>query len=96
MRIIMRHLYLGIDYRFSVNAIVKYYYLIYSYIIKKFINGFLLKPYDLHIFLDFHKLHKCLTFLKKSSFSSIDALVDLVVIDRPSNVNKRFELIYSF
>jgi hypothetical protein len=84
----------NLSYNFFLLA--KYYSIFIKNIIPNFISGFLLKSTSLYIFINSFYLFLSLTFFKFNNIISFDALMDIVVVDYPFNVKKRFQLIYSF
>lgn len=92
----MRQTYLSSTFFAQYAALVKYYIIFYSYIIPSFINGFIFKSNSLYIVINSALLHFCLMFLKFNMVSSVNSLLDLVVVDYPARLENRFELIYAF
>jgi hypothetical protein len=88
--------YISSTFFTQYSALVKYYIIFYSCIIPSFINGFIFKSNSLYIIINSALLHFCLMFLKFIMVSSVNSLLDLVVIDYPARIENRFELIYAF
>ena len=64
-------------------------------IVKKFIYGLKVNQNQINIYISATKMLYLLTFLKNNSVSNFDKLVDIVVVDNISNIN-RFEITYFF
>ncbi len=92
----MRFIYKDIFFNFNSNIIIKYNYIFFNNIIKKFFYNFLIKMNSFYIFINYLNIYLCLTYLKFNSLLPLDSLVDLIAVDYPSRALKRFELIYSF
>jgi hypothetical protein len=73
----------------------KYYLLYIKNILKKYIYGIKVNHNQINIFLVGTKLLNILTFLKNNNISNLDKLVDIIVVDNISNLN-RFEINYVF
>jgi len=73
----------------------KYYLLYIKNILKKYIYGIKVNHNQINIFLLGTKLLNILTFLKNNNISNLDKLVDIIVVDNISNLN-RFEINYVF
>lgn len=84
----------SLSYSFFILA--KYYSIFIENIIHNFILGFLLKSTSLYIFINSFYLFLSLTFFKFNYIVSFDTLMDIVVIDYPFNIQKRFHLVYTF
>lgn len=74
----------------------RYFILFFNSIFPFFLNGFLLKSNKICLFLEASVLHFFLSFCKFNSVLRISSLMDIVAIDYPNRINKRFELVYSF
>lgn len=92
----MRNIYISSSFYLQYLNLVKYFSIFYLTIIPSFINNIVLKSNSLYLLIDKSLLHFCLMFLKFNMISSITSLVDLIVVDFPTRLNNRFELIYSF
>lgn len=64
-------------------------------IIKKFIYGIKINQNQISFYIVGVKLLNILTFLKNNNLSNFDKLIDIVVVDNISNIN-RFEINYIF
>lgn len=64
-------------------------------ILKKFIYGVKVNQNQLNLFVPAIHMAHVLTFLKNNSISNFDKLVDIIVVDNISNLN-RFEVNYVF
>lgn len=83
----------------NINVITKKtkYFLIYFLIvINKFIYGIKINQNQINLYILPTKLLYNLTFLKYNSISSLNSLVDIIVVDNISLTNTRFELNYIF
>lgn len=76
--------------------LTKYYTIFIKSIMPKFITGILMKSSSLYIYLNSIYLFLVLTFFKFNSVAKLDSLLDIVVVDFPTNIKKRFQVIYSF
>jgi hypothetical protein len=76
--------------------LTKHYCTSLQYVLGKFIQGFLFKPYKLYVYFKPYSLHLALSILKASSLFLLDSLLDLVALDFPSNKQNRFLLHYVF
>ncbi len=92
----MRNIYISSSFYLQYLSLVKYFSIFYLTIIPSFINNIILKANSLYLIIDKSLLHFCLMFLKFNMISSITSLVDLIIVDFPTRLNNRFELIYSF
>lgn len=83
----------------NINIITKKtkYFLIYFLIvISKFIYGIKINQNQLYLYIIPTKLLYNLTFLKYNSVSSLNSLVDIVVVDNIALTATRFEISYIF
>jgi len=84
----------------NLNIIItqksKYFVIFIYYVLFSFIYGIKVNHNNLSIYIFSIKLLYCLTFLKYNSVSSLNSLVDIVVVDNISNIKNRFELTYIF
>lgn len=73
----------------------QYFTIFLAKIVKKFIYGLKINHNQINIYISPTKILYLLTFLKGNSISNFDKLVDIVVVDNISNIN-RFEITYFF
>ncbi len=73
----------------------KYFLKYFNSILKKFIYGLKINQNQICIYTKVTKMLYLLTFLKNNSISNFDKLVDIIVVDNISNIN-RFEINYVF
>jgi len=72
------------------------FFLIYiKKILKKYIYGVKVNHNQLNLFMPSIKILYALTFLKNNNITNFDKLVDIIVVDNISNIN-RFEINYVF
>jgi len=72
------------------------FFLIYiKKLLKKYIYGFKVNHNQLNLFILGTKMLYLLTFLKNNNITNFDKLIDIIVVDNISNIN-RFELNYVF
>jgi len=72
------------------------FFLIYiKKILKKYIYGVKVNHNQLNFFMPSIKILYALTFLKNNNITNFDKLVDIIVVDNISNIN-RFEINYVF
>lgn len=64
-------------------------------VLKKFIYGVKINQNQLNFYIIGTKMLYALTFLKNNNIANFDKLVDIIVIDNISNIN-RFEINYVF
>jgi len=64
-------------------------------LIKKFIYGIKINQNQISFYIIGVKLLNILTFLKNNNISNFDKLIDIVVVDNISHIN-RFEINYIF
>jgi hypothetical protein len=64
-------------------------------ILKKFIYGLKVNHNQINIYILGTKLLYILTFLKNNNITNFDKLIDIIVVDNISHIN-RFELNYVF
>jgi hypothetical protein len=64
-------------------------------VLKKFIYGVKINQNQLNFYIIGTKMLYALTFLKNNNIVNFDKLVDIIVIDNISNIN-RFEINYVF
>lgn len=81
--------------QFNVG-LTNYYSIFCINILPQFLTGFILKSNSIYLVINSFMLHVCLFFLKFSNISTINCLVDIVAVDFPTRLEKRFELIYAF
>lgn len=72
-----------------------FFLIFFKKIIKKFIYGIKINQNQISFYINGIKLLNILTFLKNNNISNFDKLIDIVVIDNISNIN-RFEINYVF
>lgn len=87
-----------LNYQLNNNLITKktkFFLIFIKKILKKFIYGVKINQNQLNIYsLGINMLH-LLTFLKNNNITNFDKLVDIIVVDNISNLN-RFEINYIF
>jgi len=87
-----------LNYQLNNNLITKktkFFLIFIKKILKKFIYGVKINHNQLNIYsLGINMLH-LLTFLKNNNITNFDKLVDIIVVDNISNLN-RFEINYIF
>jgi NADH:ubiquinone oxidoreductase subunit C len=64
-------------------------------ILKKYINGLKINKNQINILTDVTKMLYIITFLKNNTISYFDKLIDIIIVDHISNIN-RFEINYIF
>lgn len=74
----------------------RYFVLYFDSVFNRFINGFLIKSNKIFLFIEFFNLHFLVGFSKFNIIIKFTSLMDIVVVDYPSRINYRFELVYSF
>lgn len=72
-----------------------FFLIFFKKIIKKFIYGIKINQNQISFYIVGTKLLNILLFLKNNNISNLDKLIDIVVIDNISNIN-RFEINYIF
>lgn len=73
----------------------KYFLIFILNVLNRFIYGFKINYNQIYIFISSLKLLHCLTFMKYNTILNLHSLVDIVIVDNISNVN-RFEINYIF
>jgi len=73
----------------------KFFIIFILKILKKFIYGLKVNNNNINIYINPTRLIYILMFLKNNSITNFDKLVDIVVVDNISNIN-RFEINYIF
>jgi len=74
----------------------KFYFLFLFNLLLKYIYGFIWKDQKLFLFFNFFYFHFLLFFFRHNSALQLDALIDMLAIDFPQNLQARFNVIYSF
>jgi NADH:ubiquinone oxidoreductase subunit C len=64
-------------------------------ILKKYINGLKINKNQINILTNVTQMLYIITFLKNNSISYFDKLIDIIIVDHISNIN-RFEINYIF
>lgn len=73
----------------------KYYSIFLINVIKKWMYGLKINQNQINIYITSTKMLYILNFLKNNTITNFDKLVDIVVVDNISNIN-RFEVTYFF
>ena len=81
--------------KYLLTKKTKYYLIFIKNILKKYIYGIKVNQNQINIYIKATKLIYIITFLKNSSITNLDKLVDIIVVDNIANLN-RFEINYVF
>lgn len=81
--------------KYLLTKKTKYYLIFIKNILKKYIYGIKVNQNQINLFVKSTKLINVITFLKNNNITNFDKLVDIIVVDNISNLN-RFEINYVF
>jgi hypothetical protein len=85
-------IYLNVNSAKTINKLF-----VFSYnVLGRFINGYVLKTKGIYFHIHYSAIYFLMVVFKYSSFLSVGALMDIIVVDKPSNGINRFEVVYVF
>lgn len=80
---------------YLITKKTKFFLIFIKKILKKYIYGIKVNQNQLNIYVSSIRIFYVLTFLKNNNITNFDKLVDIIVVDNISNIN-RFEINYVF
>jgi NADH:ubiquinone oxidoreductase subunit C len=95
-RIVMRENFIEKNVHTKHLFLNKYFVIYICKIIPLFLKSFLLKSNSIYIIINSSFLHYCIMFLKFNIVTSLSSLLDIIIVDYPTRLENRFELIYAF